>query len=134
MPISSVFCERQCFVDLQLDVTYLSFQHQKTGKHTYRIKCCVVFSCTKTSAQGKRTSMIAHCKKISNCVQKSIFKKVTKLRIWIFAPKINELLSFWYIVILLDFEFSRQKLTIFKDFQLLLIFYWHKITIFGVKI
>ena len=61
-------------------------------------------------------------------------QKITKLWIWIFVPKSNEfivIIKHWF---LLEFEFSRQKLSKIKNFQLLLILYLHKITIFGAKI
>ena len=39
--------------------------------------------------------------------KKWIVRKMTKLWIWIFLPKINNLLRFLYIDFLLEFEFSR---------------------------
>ena len=65
--------------------------------------------------------------KIEN-FKNQFLEKMTKLWIWIYVPKINDLLWFLYIDILLDFEFSRQKLSKFNYFQFLI-----KITIFGAK-
>ena len=49
--------------------------------------------------------------KIEN-FKNQFLEKMTKLLIWIYVPKlkINDLLWFLYIDILLDFKFSRQKL------------------------
>ena len=43
------------------------------------------------------------------CPKNQFSEKMTKLWIWIFLPKINDLLRFLYIDFLLDFEFSRLK-------------------------
>ena len=77
------------------------------------------------------------CKLLENlkfCLKNRFSEKMTKLRIWIFVPKINNLLSFLCIDFLLDFQFSRQKLSKFNCFQFLIILFWIKITIFGAKI
>ena len=84
-----------------------------------------IFCCSHTNHTARKSQIV--CKN-------SIFGKITKLWIWIYVPKINEFIVTIIHWFLFGFEFSRQKLSKFNNFQLLLILYLHKITIFGAKI
>ena len=59
-----------------------------------------------------------HTVRKSQIVSKnSIFRKITKLWIWIFVPKMNDFLVIMIRWFLLEFEFSRQKLSKFNIFN-----------------